>query len=221
MPTFTAADGTRLAHHVRGDGEPLVLLPGGPMRASVYLGDLGGLAVHRRLILLDPRGTGDSEVPVDPATYRCDRLVDDVEILRAHIGLDHMDLLAHSGGGSLAMLYAARYPAGPERYAFEALRDDVRALLVALGIDRADIVGHSLGGMVAYLLAQEASGVVRRLVLEDVPAPVPFDPPRPPTGRPAGDLPCDWAMVEAADAQVNAPRPMGWDHMGRIASPRW
>jgi pimeloyl-ACP methyl ester carboxylesterase len=36
--------------------------------------------------------------------------VDDVEVLRAHIGLDHMDLLAHSGGGSLAMLYAARYP---------------------------------------------------------------------------------------------------------------
>jgi pimeloyl-ACP methyl ester carboxylesterase len=109
--------------------------------------------------------------------------------------------------------------AGPEVYAFEAMRDDMRALLVALGIDRADVVGHSLGGMVAYLLAQEAPGVVRRLVLEDVPAPIPFDPPRPPTARPAGDLPCDWAMVQAADAQVNAPRPMWWDHMGRITMP--
>lgn len=110
MPTFTASDGTQIAYHLRGEGEPLVVLPGGPMRASAYLGDLGGLAAHRRLVLLDLRGTGDSAVPADPATYRCDHLVDDVEVLRAHIGLDHMDVLAHSAGGSLAMLYAAGYP---------------------------------------------------------------------------------------------------------------
>ncbi|WP_019069068.1 alpha/beta fold hydrolase [Streptomyces hokutonensis] len=108
--TFTATDGTELAYHARGEGEPLVVLPGGPMRASAYLGDLGGLTAHRRLILLDLRGTGDSAVPADKGTYRCDRLVDDVEVLRAHLGLDHMDLLAHSAGGSLAMLYAARHP---------------------------------------------------------------------------------------------------------------
>ncbi|MGW3103806.1 alpha/beta fold hydrolase [Streptomyces sp. NPDC001100] len=108
--TFTTTDGTQLAYHVRGAGEPLVVLPGGPMRASAYLGDLGGLTAHRRLILLDLRGTGDSAVPADEETYRCDRLVDDVEVLRAHMGLDHMDLLAHSAGGSLAMLYAARHP---------------------------------------------------------------------------------------------------------------
>ncbi|MEU1405766.1 alpha/beta hydrolase [Streptomyces sp. NPDC005728] len=110
MPTFTAADGTRLAYHFRGAGEPLTVLPGGPMCASSYLGDLGGLTAHRRLALLDLRGTGDSAVPVDQATYRCDRLVDDVEMWRAHMGLDHMDLLAHSAAACLAMLYAARYP---------------------------------------------------------------------------------------------------------------
>ena len=110
MPTFTAADGTELAYHLRGDGDPLIVLPGGPMQASSYLGELGGLATHRRLVLLDLRGTGASAVPADPATYRCDRLVDDVEALRAHLGLEQMDLLAHSAGGSLAMLYAARHP---------------------------------------------------------------------------------------------------------------
>lgn len=117
MPTFTAPDGTELAYHVRGEGEPLVVLPGGPMRASVYLGDLGGLTAHRRLVLLDLRGTGDSAVPADQATYRCDRMVDDVEALRAHLGLEGMDLLAHSAAGSLAMLYAARYPARVRRLA--------------------------------------------------------------------------------------------------------
>jgi pimeloyl-ACP methyl ester carboxylesterase len=128
MPTFTAADGTELAYHLRGEGKPLVVLPGGPMRASRYLGDLGGLATHRQLVLLDLRGTGDSAVPADPATYRCDHLVDDVEVLRAHIGLAHMDVLAHSAGGSLAMLYAARYP---ERVARLAL---VTATPWALGM---------------------------------------------------------------------------------------
>ncbi|WP_371673351.1 alpha/beta hydrolase [Streptomyces sp. NBC_00289] len=110
MPTFTAPDGTELACHVRGDGEPLVVLPGGPMRASRYLGDLGGLAAHRRLVLLDLRGTGDSASPEDPASYRCDRLVEDVEALRVHLGLERMDVLAHSAGGNLATLYAARHP---------------------------------------------------------------------------------------------------------------
>ncbi|MGW7242397.1 alpha/beta fold hydrolase [Streptomyces sp. NPDC054804] len=110
MPTFTAADGTRLTYHVRGEGEPLVVLPGGPMRASAYLGDLGGLTAHRRLILLDLRGTGDSAAPADPDSYRCDQQVDDVEMLRTHIGLDHMDVLAHSAGASLAILYAAARP---------------------------------------------------------------------------------------------------------------
>ncbi|MFG2788143.1 alpha/beta fold hydrolase [Streptomyces sp. NPDC048419] len=110
MPTFTAPDGTELAFHLRGEGPALVVLPGGPMRAAAYLGDLGGLAAHRRLALLDLRGTGDSAVPADPETYRCDRLVDDVEALRVRLGLERMDLLAHSAGGSLAMLYAARHP---------------------------------------------------------------------------------------------------------------
>jgi pimeloyl-ACP methyl ester carboxylesterase len=110
MPTFIAPDGTELAYHLRGEGDPLVVLPGGPMQASAYLGDLGGLAGRRRLVLLDLRGTGDSAVPVDPATYRCDRLVDDVEALRLHLGIEEMDVLAHSAGGSLAMLYAARFP---------------------------------------------------------------------------------------------------------------
>ncbi|MFF8266978.1 alpha/beta fold hydrolase [Streptomyces sp. NPDC016562] len=110
MPSFTSHDGTELAYHVQGEGEPLICLPGGPMRASEYLGDLGGLAAGRRLVLLDLRGTGNSAVPADESTYRVDHQVADVEALRAHLGLDRMDLLAHSAGGNLAQLYAAAHP---------------------------------------------------------------------------------------------------------------
>jgi pimeloyl-ACP methyl ester carboxylesterase len=80
------------------------------MQDSEYLGDLGGLSAHRQLVLLDPRGTGRSATPTDPTSYRCDRQVDDVEALREHLGLDQIDLLAHSAGANLALLYAARHP---------------------------------------------------------------------------------------------------------------
>ncbi|GAA1464361.1 alpha/beta hydrolase [Nocardiopsis exhalans] len=110
MPTFTAPDGTELAYRLEGRGDPLLCLPGGPMRASVYLGDLGGLSSRRRLVLLDLRGTGDSAEPADPASYRCDRQVDDIEALRVHLGLDRVDLLAHSASGDLGLLYALAHP---------------------------------------------------------------------------------------------------------------
>ncbi|MEV6522088.1 alpha/beta hydrolase [Longispora sp. NPDC051575] len=110
MATFPSYDGTVLAYHEKGDGPPLVCVPGGPARASEYLGDLGGLSAHRRLVLLDNRGTGDSAVPADPATYRSDRLVDDVEALRAALGLETFDLLGHSASGAVALRYAARFP---------------------------------------------------------------------------------------------------------------
>jgi pimeloyl-ACP methyl ester carboxylesterase len=110
MPKFSAYDGTGLAYHLKGEGPPLLCLPGGPLRASAYLADLGGLTAHRQLVLLDLRGSGDSAAPADPSTYRCDRLVDDVEALREHLGLDRIDLLAHSAAGDLALLYAARHP---------------------------------------------------------------------------------------------------------------
>ncbi|WP_055599988.1 alpha/beta fold hydrolase [Streptomyces aureus] len=110
MLQFTSYDGTELAYRIVGEGEPLVCLAGGPMRDAAYLGDLGGLAEHRALILLDARGTGASAEPADPGTYRCDRQLGDVEALRVHLGLERIDLLGHSAGGNLATLYAAAHP---------------------------------------------------------------------------------------------------------------
>jgi proline iminopeptidase len=110
MPAFSAHDGTSLAYHELGAGHPMICLPGGPMQDSAYLGELGGLSAHRQLIMVDLRGTGQSAIPQDATSYRCDRLVDDVEALREHLGLDRLDLLAHCAGANLAALYVARHP---------------------------------------------------------------------------------------------------------------
>jgi pimeloyl-ACP methyl ester carboxylesterase len=109
MSRFASYDGTGIEFRTLGAGRPLMCLPGGPGRACEYLGDLGGLAGSRMLILPDTRGTGAS-ADADPGTYRCDRLVADVEALRAHLGLSRMDLLGHSAAGNLAALYAAAHP---------------------------------------------------------------------------------------------------------------
>lgn len=104
MPSFPASDGTSLAYRSIGAGDPLLCLPGGPTRDAAYLGDLGGLARHRRLLLPDPRGT----VAGDEGSRH--RQVDDVEALRQHLGLGRIDLLGHSAGADLAVQYAARHP---------------------------------------------------------------------------------------------------------------
>jgi pimeloyl-ACP methyl ester carboxylesterase len=109
MPRFRSWDGTELAYRVNGSGPPLVCIPGGPGQAVEYLGDLGGLRDHNTLILLDNRGTGASEVPRDPVTYRVDHLVQDVEALRVHLKLDRMDLFGHSASGGVCLLYAAAH----------------------------------------------------------------------------------------------------------------
>jgi proline iminopeptidase len=110
VPSFESYDGTVISYSVTGNGAPLVCWPGGPGRAAEYLGDLGGLDSSRRLVLVDPRGVGLSADPADPASFRVDRLVNDLESLRVQLGLDRMDLLGHSAGAVLATLYAAAYP---------------------------------------------------------------------------------------------------------------
>ncbi|MCX5206622.1 alpha/beta hydrolase [Streptomyces sp. NBC_00237] len=153
--SYPAPDGTRLAYRVidgDGDGDgstgtgthadtdtdtdesaaPLVCLPGGPLHDSRYLGDLGGLATvaGRRLLLLDFRGSGGSEVPEDSASYRCDRLVEDVEALRVHLGLPALDLLAHCAGANVAVQYAARHPERVTRLTF--ITPSTRAVGIAI-----------------------------------------------------------------------------------------
>lgn len=109
---LTTADGRTLAYRRLGSGPTLVCHPGGPGFSSLYLANLGGLDEALELVLLDPRGTGGSDPAAD---YQIDDYADDLEELRAHLGLEQMQLLGHSHGGVAATAYAAKHPERVER----------------------------------------------------------------------------------------------------------
>src|SRR6202021_1565248 len=52
----------------------------------------------------------ESAVPADRASYRCDRVVDDVLALQDHLGLASADVLGHSAGANIAVQHALRHP---------------------------------------------------------------------------------------------------------------
>ncbi|MEV0604351.1 alpha/beta hydrolase [Streptomyces sp. NPDC050315] len=116
MPHYRSYDGSELHYRVLGPAEsesglpPLVCLAGGPARDAEYLGDLGGLDAARQLIVPDSRGTGDSPPAEDPDSYAFPRLAEDLEALRAHLGLERFALLAHSAAAATAQAYAATHP---------------------------------------------------------------------------------------------------------------
>src|SRR6478735_6060122 len=82
-------------------------------------------------------------------------------------------------------------------YELSDLRDDVLEAMDALGVLAAAMIAHSMGAVVAYLLSATHPDRVRALVLEDMPPPLPADPPREiPIGAEPGET-CDWRAVAA------------------------
>ncbi len=109
---FTTPGGLRLSYERFGTGPELVVHPGGPGFSTTYLGDVAGLGDRRTLVILSPRGTGESDRPADRSAYHLDDYVSDLEALREHLGLEQIQLLGYSHGGVVAQAYAL---ANPER----------------------------------------------------------------------------------------------------------
>lgn len=104
-------EGTEIYYHMIGQGEPMMILHGGPLLDQSYLyPQMKRLAANHLLIFADQRVSGRSSADVDPETMTIDQLIKDIEALRVKLKLGRMHLFGHSWGGMLAVRYAMRYP---------------------------------------------------------------------------------------------------------------
>lgn len=111
------SEGVELYYHTHGveDGPPVLILNGGPGISSEHFASLarqvGDLGAGYRTILFDQRGTGRSTLAaVDSATVNVALMVEDIEALREHLGIEEWVVMGHSWGGMYGMLYAVAHP---------------------------------------------------------------------------------------------------------------
>jgi proline-specific peptidase len=99
-----------------GDATPVLMLHGGPGGGHDYLVPLGeALAADRPVVMYDQLGCGRSEQPADTSLWTVDRFADEVDAVRAALGLERIHLFGQSWGGWLAIEYMTRGTAGVER----------------------------------------------------------------------------------------------------------
>jgi proline iminopeptidase len=95
-----------------GNGIPILIINGGPgMSSEGFIPLAKKLSKSNKTILFDQRGTGLSTlIKIDSSTVTMDLLVDDMEVLRKHLGIDKWILFGHSFGGILAYNYTSKHP---------------------------------------------------------------------------------------------------------------
>ena len=98
-----ALPGGRVAsYQVIGSGRPTLMFAGGP-----------GFAGTLQSYLIDPRGSGASTPPADPADYSPEGHARFYEEVRRALGLPKTVVLGHSFGATTALAYAGMFPAIP------------------------------------------------------------------------------------------------------------
>lgn len=116
MEHFKAGDGFSLAYYVDDftnpwEHAPTVLLLHAAMgSARRYFGWIPHLARHYRVVRLDLRGHGASQVPPPDVPLTLERLVTDVEELLDHLGCPAAHVVGNSAGGYLGQQLAMTKP---------------------------------------------------------------------------------------------------------------
>lgn len=104
---FIIANNSDVYYKTIGEGEPLLIIHGGPVLDHSYLlPHLEPLAQDYQLIFYDQRACGKSAVTVDSATMNLNGFVEDVEFIRRSFNLEKLNIFGHSWGGLIAMKYA-------------------------------------------------------------------------------------------------------------------
>ncbi|MGP4072611.1 alpha/beta fold hydrolase [Piscibacillus sp. B03] len=108
---FNTSDGESIYYEVSGHGIPCVFMHGGPGYWSKSFQHYveNSLENELKMIYVDQRGCGRSGACTNQ-DYSLNRLINDFEELRRHLGIEQWIVLAHSFGGIIAVNYAKQYP---------------------------------------------------------------------------------------------------------------
>jgi proline iminopeptidase len=94
---------------VVGEGTLLIVIHGAIGLGATYMRDLDRWADAFQLVHYDQRGSGGTPVG-DPARVSFAGAIDDLDGLRAALGVDRVNLVGHSAGAILAAMYAGTRP---------------------------------------------------------------------------------------------------------------
>lgn len=106
---YVEVAGAQVHYHFAGSGRPLLLLHGLVGSGSNWRQNIGFLSRHASVYAIDLFNMGESErVPGLDASLEA--TADRIVALMESLGLDSADIAAHSHGGAIAMMLAARHP---------------------------------------------------------------------------------------------------------------
>ena len=113
---YVGVDGGRIWYRVNGEPDsakvPLLVIHGGPGMSHHYLLPFTDLADERPVILYDQLDCGNADRPDDPANWRVERFVAEVDAVRTALDLQRVCILGNSWGGTIAAEYAITKPGG-------------------------------------------------------------------------------------------------------------
>lgn len=148
MPYVDSA-GVRIYYEVEGQGPPLVLIAGltGNLKTWRLYGYVKELKGDYRLILLDPRGHGDSDKPHDPKAYTPELMTGDIVAVLNDLGVEKANYWGYSMGGGLGYQLTRYHPSRFNSYILggqtpyplsEAQKQTVNLLetMLSLGVEK-------------------------------------------------------------------------------------
>ncbi|WP_027087473.1 alpha/beta fold hydrolase [Cohnella panacarvi] len=107
--SIVRVNGIRISYATYGEGFPLIAISGKDSNMEWWHPAVKeALSANNRLILLDNRGTGRSEVP--PESYGISDMAQDVVGLMDALGISQAHILGQSMGGMIAQEIAIEYP---------------------------------------------------------------------------------------------------------------
>ena len=108
---FITIDGYKINIEMKGTGEPIFFLPGGPGNSHDYMqGAFGQYYKTNTVVFFDFLGRGKSDNAKNITEYSVESDTDLIEKIRKHLGFEKISVVGHSYGTVPAQNYAIKYP---------------------------------------------------------------------------------------------------------------